>query len=180
MNKSDDDVFTFKKGAHQEFLLPDSNILMKTVRCDKAVARLMFFVSGEEIDVPNEVEVFNITDLTAPEKLTPSRSDYALGWTDTYQIVYRGEILLVYSCQRHWVRQVPKTKTSSEEGDAQQKRSNRHRIVKSRGKKDLQLEVEELQRFLDMQNTDGLMCEAEYNAMYPTDADMYSESDEWE
>lgn len=90
---------------------------MKTILSDKAVARLKFFNDDDaEIQVPKEVEVFNITNADAPDKLNPS-PDYALGWTDNYRILYEGIVVVEYVNQRQWARRKPKTKASIVQGN---------------------------------------------------------------
>ena len=94
--------FSFRNDNIRETTL-DDGIILRIERIGFAIARVYFVDdSFSEIPIPNGLVIRDITNNVAVAPYAPNVQSFALAWSDTYSIIFNGELITELATQRQW------------------------------------------------------------------------------
>lgn len=99
-----EDTFEFENSNNDYTYNVTSYIMLHITRVNHGVAILYFTDENyNKIDIPNDILVYTY-DYSDNKRilLKPIKQDYALCWTDNYEIELNNNILITINNQRKW------------------------------------------------------------------------------
>ena len=94
--------FSFLNDNIRETTL-DDGIILRIERIGFAIARVYFVDdSFSEIPIPNGLVIRGITNNVAVAPYAPNVQSFGLAWSDTYSIIFNGELITELANQRQW------------------------------------------------------------------------------
>ena len=99
--------FSFRNDNICETTL-DDGIVLRIERIGPAIARVYFVDdSFSEISIPNGLVIRDITNNVPVAPPTADVQFFVLAWSDTYSIIFNGELITELATQRQWSLRAP-------------------------------------------------------------------------
>ena len=102
----DASLFNFNSDREVSYVI-DSTIHLHIKRISNGIAELYFTdETGSKIEIPNDIEVYSYDPQNNTKRyiiIPLKQNNYALAWTENYDIDYNNKTVFTLKNQRNWI-----------------------------------------------------------------------------